>query len=428
MKTLQFREWVSSPEVPLGAPERDALRTQFRAVVQPSPGVDGCYDVTPENIVGAVVVSNTQIVVEPKVPIQHLLFLLGYTADPLTWRHELPRLVEVPDVVSAMASLYVTLCEDSTRRGLLRGYYAVDADVATVRGRIDVAQQLRRRPGLDLPLAVHFAEYDEDIAENQLLLAAARLFRALPLRHATVRRSLHRLVDTLQNVTPVHYRRAEVPVVSWHRLNEHYRPAVELARLLLRQRSVDVAPGGVSGAGLTINMAELFEDFVRTALAEELRVGAAEFPSGDAVRGLSLDAAGRIRLEPDLSHWHGSTCTFVGDVKYKRDTGRGRSADLYQLLAYATATRLPEATLVYAQGPPEPRLHDIRGIGVRLRVEHLDLALPPARLLEQLGNLARYIEDRRGAVPATDAASASASASASAWARRWSPAPAGGSP
>ena len=45
-----------------------------------------------------------------------------------------------------------------------------------------------------------------------------------------------------------------------------------------------------------------------------------------------------MRLAPDLSWWDGPTCTFVGDAKYKNITGeRVPNADLYQLLAYATA-------------------------------------------------------------------------------------------
>ena len=58
-----------------------------------------------------------------------------------------------------------------------------------------------------------------------------------------------------------------------------------------------------------------------------------------------------MRLAPDLTWWDGPTCTFVGDAKYKRaDDGHVPNADLYQLLAYATALDLPGGLLAYAQG------------------------------------------------------------------------------
>ena len=47
------------------------------------------------------------------------------------------------------------------------------------------------------------------------------------------------------------------------------------------------------------------------------------------------------------------TVLFVGDAKYKRIAGQqfcAPNADLYQLLAYATALDLPGGLLIYAQG------------------------------------------------------------------------------
>ena len=64
---------------------------------------------------------------------------------------------------------------------------------------------------------------------------------------------------------------------------------------------------------------------------------------------MHLDEAGRVRLQPDLSWWDGRVCTFVGDAKYKRTKDeRVPNADLYQMLAYATALDLPGGLLVYA--------------------------------------------------------------------------------
>ena len=75
---------------------------------------------------------------------------------------------------------------------------------------------------------------------------------------------------------------------------------------------------------------------------------------------------------------------FVGDIKYKRDPGTGKDSDLYQLLAYATATRLPEATLIYADGPPGTGYHLVKHSGVQLRLTRLDLTRSPQEVLSQL--------------------------------------------
>jgi len=391
MKTLRLREWNTTYGVTLTAGQRDALRGPLRVTVQPTSGSSDTYDVTPGNTVGAIVVDNTVLLIEPKIPISRVLFLLGYVADPSAWRDHQAVLGDAPDLVAGVAALHTSLCERALRRGPLAGYHNVEAELYTVRGKVDLAQQLRRRPGVDLPLAVQFEEHDEDTLENRLLLAATRLLCRLPIRGAATRRAMHRLTDTLQLVTPTDFRPNAVPEVNWTRLNGHYKAAVELSRLLLRLRAVDVAAGTTETAGLTIDMAALFEMFVRSALRDALPATPAQFPAGSKVPSLALDAGSRIRLEPDLSHWPDGTCTFIGDVKYKRDSGAGHNSDLYQLLAYATAVRLPNATLVYASGPPEANTHRIVGAGVLLHVRHLDLSLPPADQLVQIGELASAI-------------------------------------
>ena len=50
------------------------------------------------------------------------------------------------------------------------------------------------------------------------------------------------------------------------------------------------------------------------------------------------------------------------------------NADLYQLLAYATAEHLPGGLLIYAEGEDEPREYTVRHARKRLEVITLDLS------------------------------------------------------
>ena len=129
-----------------------------------------------------------------------------------------------------------------------------------------------------------------------------------------------------------------------------------------------------------------------SALREALPATPTQFPTGSGTPRLALDGLGRIRLEPDLSYWTRGECTFIGDVKYKRDTRAGHNDDLYQLLAYATAARLPSAMLVYANGPPGPVTHHVPATGAHLHIRHLDLSRPPVDQLAQIQRLAAEIQ------------------------------------
>ena len=50
------------------------------------------------------------------------------------------------------------------------------------------------------------------------------------------------------------------------------------------------------------------------------------------------------------------------------------NADLYQLLAYATALDLPGGLLIYAQGEADPHEYHVRHAGKRLEVVALDIS------------------------------------------------------
>ena len=102
-------------------------------------------------------------------------------------------------------------------------------------------------------------------------------------------------------------------------------------------------------------------------------------------RGSSCGTA-RSRPVAEGSRW-----TFVGDVKYKRIDDGVPNADLYQLLAYATALDLPGGLLIYAQGEQEPATHTVRHSGRRLEVAALDLSGALEGTLARVRDLAQRV-------------------------------------
>lgn len=62
----------------------------------------------------------------------------------------------------------------------------------------------------------------------------------------------------------------DVPIVHWTRLNRHYRPAVEFARLLLHHNSIDLQRGPQTTLAITLQMDRVIEQFVRGASREAL--------------------------------------------------------------------------------------------------------------------------------------------------------------
>ena len=341
--------------------------------------------------VGAVRVGETEVQIRPKVPVARLLYLLGYARDPHGWRDDEVRVAGVDELVPAMAVSFAALAHRALQQGILQGYEQREESLLLLRGRLCEGEQVRRRVGLALPLEVRYDEFTADIAENRLLLGAARRLLALPGVPAAARGSLVHLTAQLGDVrVPVAGER--LPDVRPTRLNARYRPALRLAELVLRGHSVELLAGGVRASGFLFDMNRVFEDWLTAALTTALS------DHGGVVRPQLrtwLDEASRIPVRPDLTWWRQGQCTAVVDAKYKAlRLADAPNADLYQMLAYCKVMELPHGHLVYAAGDELPRTHVIRNSGVEVHVHTIDLAGPVPALQSQVGRLAEQIARR----------------------------------
>ena len=150
----------------------------------PSGVGGGQWEVAANTKVGVAAVSGVTLWIKPKVDIRRILFLLGYAKNP-GWRDDTVALAQVTDLVPALAHAFADQAERALDRGLVQGYVEVDDSLTVLRGRLRDQDQLRRRFGIAVPLLVRFDDYTTDIAENQLLRAAAELLLRLPeWRHA----------------------------------------------------------------------------------------------------------------------------------------------------------------------------------------------------------------------------------------------------
>jgi 5-methylcytosine-specific restriction enzyme subunit McrC len=141
-------------------------------------------------------------------------------------------------------------------------------------------------------------------------------------------------------------------------------------------------------------MTGVFETFVHTALREALGLSERRFPRARRSNRLHLDHAHNIRLEPDITWWDNATCVLIGDIKYKRTvTGDGKNADLYQVLAYAKATQLDNATLIYANTESATATHRTPD-GTALHIEALDLDGEPDQILDEVNAIAGRLRQR----------------------------------
>ena len=389
MRAIELKEYTRSEPVQLSVAQRDSLtRIERSLTVEPAPGAEDEYYLTPGSVIGAFESGGLSVSIRPKLAIDRVLFLAAYAMGAFKLR-DMDRFssADARTLVEAMALALAAAARRAFAGGLIHGYRTEEEAAHTVRGRIRIDEQIRRRFGVPVPIEVRYDEFTDDVTANRLVKAAAARLGRLRLSLKRSREGLHWIAARLENVSLVEFPATAVPEV------------VALARLALRHGSFEAARGGVRAQGFLIDMNRVFQDFVTQALRESLRLPAHVFRSETAIKPTFLDEAERIRLKPDLSWWESGTCIFVGDAKYKRIVDdRVPNADLYQLLAYATALDLPGGLLIYAEGETAPATHMVRYAGKRLEVAALDLSGSPAQLLARIDVLSEQVRAlRRGA-------------------------------
>lgn len=388
----------------LDVEQRDALAAGIpRLEIAPAHGEEGKYHLTPGAVVGAFQIGDLSVTIRPKVGIQKLIFLACYSMGAFELhegeRHYFEDAETLPD---AMSLSLVAAARKAFEQGLLHDYRTKEEALHTVRGRIRVADQIRRRFDIPFPIEVRYDEYTEDVLENRLVRAAAWQLGRMRLRSQKARDGLREIATRLGNVSLVEFAPRDVPDVTFHRLNMRYREVVMLSQLVLRRRLFESGTGTIPAPGFHMDMNVVFQRFITQALREALDVSDQTLLSDVRLpRRIWLDEEhgnrGRIALKPDLTWWDGSRYTFVGDVKYKHVYNEVPNADLYQLLAYATALDLPGGLLIYAKGERQPSSYMIPNAGKRLEIAVVDLAGDVEELLHRVDELAKRVQRIRDA-------------------------------
>ena len=398
MTQINLREY-SPAECHLSQADRDTLLRHAETLgVTVEPILGGGHRLTAGAKVGAVEIDGLSVLIEPKIPIPQILSLACYATGVITPQEKWPFNFDLSEALPDMLALALASAARSAfARGLLHGYRTKEEALQTVRGRIRLEQQIRRRFGMMLPVDVIYDEFTEDVLANRLVKAAAERLGRMRLRSQKARSQLGAVAATLENVAHVEFTPSEVPEVRFDRLNEHYRQAVGLSRLILRHNAFESRRGNVRSCGFLMNMNTLFQEFVIVALRESLGVSERMLRSERNIPEIPFDEAETVELKPDLSWWDGQACTFVGDFKYKKLTGRSvPKSDLYQLLAYTTALDLPGGLLIYAKSERvKSASYRVHHSGKRLDVAALDLSGTLQDVLRRVDLLANDVRELR---------------------------------
>lgn len=395
MRDLPILVEYQTTRLDLSGRVASALAATKAVSVAPDPE-PGWWQVTAGQYVGTVIVEDVRLLIRPKIRPENLFSLLEVGLPENAWRQEAFNYASSRDLLPSVIAFFARTVETTLARGALRSYREESESLVALRGRVDVAAQIKRG-GAPFPISCRYEDYTPDNAENRYVKAAVRRASQVPMVQAVDRRRLLQQLASLEDVADVPATPDDLGRIPITRLNAHYEPALGLARLILQNLTVRDQHGATSASSFLVDMNNLFERFVterlRRALAGRLEV------RGQGI--VSLGEHGYVRMQPDLEFRRRGITKFVGDIKYKLTSDAvGRHPDYYQLLAYTTALDLPEGVLIYCRadgGAPE-RSVTVRHAGKVLHTRAVDLSGGPTSVAREIDELADWIIARAGSM------------------------------
>lgn len=248
-----------------------------------------------------------------------------------------------------LLDVYVRLllreCEGLLHAGLVKQYRLTEGNRPALKGQLRFAEHLRYNLVHQERFYVRHQTYDPNTPLNALLRMALQLVTEVVTNAALRSRAATLLLAwPATSVVPVP---ATFPRLGRRTLR--YRPALELALLLLRRLHPDVRAGRTEAVALLFEMHRLFETYVARQLQR-----AARHWSGVVVKTQdSADFWGNVTIRPDIvvsrdSQDSRDKQVVVLDTKWKVPKNDRPSADdLQQLYAYCHLWHAPEGWLVY---------------------------------------------------------------------------------
>lgn len=312
--------------------------TGDRRVIAVRSQAPGRYGVRVADAVGVIAVGRLQILVEPKIPIAHLLYLLSMSGRFPRLDQSRPRLSLGESLWTLVATWFVTSTELLLRRGLVRDYRRTVADMSAARGHLMPLHTAQAFYSGRLSVRCSFEEFCLDSPLNRVLRAAATEVVASPLLDWPLRRRAMALLDRTGEAADLQPGDTEQAL---QRQTRHYEDAWVLALHVLSSTGRTLAHGPNKAWTFLFRTPDMVEDGIRGLLVGGL--GSSRVQK----RGIQL-AGSSMTFNPDLLFDRGLA---VGDVKYKISGGDWDRPDLNQAITFAEAFGASEAAIVRFRNP-----------------------------------------------------------------------------
>ncbi len=229
---------------------------------------------------------------------------------------------------------------DIVRKGIARTYVRRRDNLVFLRGKLQLADHIKRNSSDQSRLFCEFDVYEIDRPVNRLIKGALEIVNRLT-QDVTNQQRCRELLFWFDQVPGTKDSKMDFRAVQQDRLIQHYEPAMPTCRLILEGLNPLTQEGDRRALSVLFPMNQVFESYVSAKLRQRLK----NWHVSTQISGQALVEKHRkkkiFRLIPDIEFRRGKE-RVLADTKWKLLNQDARSdkygisqADIYQLFAYS---------------------------------------------------------------------------------------------
>jgi 5-methylcytosine-specific restriction enzyme subunit McrC len=319
-------------------------------------------EIIPQNRVGVVKVSERNIEILPKIykeqdieqnrelVAKNLLKMLDYSEYFDVSELGSADLSTIKDfnILEIIIYIFAKRLQETLQDQPYREYKVVEQVLGSIKGRIDFGHYTNPATMHRIPCIYNGRTVDNTL--NRTLRYVCHLLSGTVSQDFTFSR-LRNIVEELDGVTLAPVDIQQIEGITFSRLNEQYKPFIELSKLFLDHSGVSPQQSNFETFTFVIPMESLFQKFVASLLSKEKWIlPGAKVMSQQSIGHLASTSAGGNYFEmiPDIRvDIDGKR--FIVDTKYKEiETAIDiQSSDVYQMYAYASQYGADGILLLY---------------------------------------------------------------------------------
>ena len=247
---------------------------------------------------------------------------------------------------------YLQMFLDETKsiihRGLIKKYHKREDNTYVLKGSLNFNKHLSMNLIHAERFYVKHTIYDQQHELNQVLYKTLNVILGLDASFYLIS-EIKSLVLNMPELNDIHVSEEFFERIKWSRKNEHYKTAIEIARLLLLNYHPDLSHGKNNVLALMFDMNDLWEKW----FAKRLRLAASDLglPIGikeQVKKTFWIPSNGySIKQKPDMVIEAANDMRIILDTKWKIIHNRPSEDDLRQMYTYNQLFESNRSYLVY---------------------------------------------------------------------------------